>query len=274
MFRRSGHYSRSLSNAETKQQAAGELGPLAGILRVGGTMEKNSGGCMLKPMVWYCVLCVSGLVLLPILLGAQSTPYVFVGTNTTFLRNEGSETRPGVNIGGGYSLDLIPHFNEVVNLQGGYTLRQLTVPQKTWPSGELPEFSSEVVIGDVPLGRSYVEFGAQLGYHVLTFHKRGHLQLWAGPTLSIPLRYATDFLADSTQSLAPEDQGTYPFDYVRCEESRYEFLFQWSVGMSVYYRQVGVGLRYDRAASQDECMRGLSIHDAVDSLNLLLYYTF
>lgn len=214
-----------------------------------------------------------GAFLFPPLLLAQPSNYLKLGINYSSLRTEGGKSGPGLTLGVGKDFYPIRSFNGFFGLNLSYVTKKLKLENKTWPTNMQLEWS-DVEVGDIPLDRSYLELHTKLGYSFPLSHNKAAIELFAGPLLSFPIKYSSRFLSDSTIFLEPDERGKYEFDYLRCEsEGADEFLY-WFMGIAVVYKSFGIEIRYDRAASSQECIRGLTINDALDSFHVLFLYAF
>ncbi len=213
-----------------------------------------------------------GAFLFPLSLFAQPSNYLKLGSNYSFLRKEGGKSEPGLTLGVGKDFYPIRSINGFLGLNLGYVTKRLKLENKTWPEGLDPEHSNARV-GDIPLDRSYLEFHPKLGYSFPLSRNKASIGLFAGPSLSFPIKYLSRFLADSTIFLDPDERDKYEFDYLRCESEGADKILHWFMGGAVVYKSIGIEIRYDRASRQN-CIRGLTINDALDSFHVMLLYVF
>lgn len=213
-----------------------------------------------------------GVFLFPPLLVAQPSNYLKAGVNYSSLRTEGGKSEPGLTLGIGKDFYPIRPFNGFLGFNLSYATKKLKLENKTWPGGLDPEHSNAQV-GDIPLDRSYLEFHTKLGYNFSLPCNRASIGLFAGPLLSFPVKYLSRFLADSTIFLDPDERGKYEFDYLRCESEGADKILHWFMGVAVVYKSFGIEVRYDRASRQN-CIRGLTIDDALDSFHVMALYVF
>lgn len=220
----------------------------------------------------FFALLFVGAFLCPLLLFAQPSNYLKLGLNYSSLRTEGGKSEPGLTLGLGKDFYPIRSFNGFLGFDLSYATKKLKLENKTWPEGLDPAHSN-VRIGDIPLDRSYLEFHTKLGYSFSLSRNRASIGLFAGPSLSFPIRYLSRFLADSTIFLDPDERGKYEFDYLRCESEGADKILHWFMGIAVIYKSLGIEIRYDRASRQN-CIRGLTIDDALDSFHVMVLYAF
>lgn len=213
-----------------------------------------------------------GAFLFPHLLFAQPSNYLKAGINYSSFRTEGGKSEPGLILGVGKDFYPIPSFDGFFSFELGYITRKLRLENKTWPTGLDPK-NSNVSVGDIPLDRSYLEFHTKLGYSFSLSHNRSFIGLFAGPSLSFPIRYLSRSLSDSTIFLNPDERGKYEFDYLLCESEGADKILRWFMGIAVIHRSFGIEIRYDRASRQN-CIRGLTIDDALDSFHVMALYAF
>jgi hypothetical protein len=213
-----------------------------------------------------------GVFLFPPLLVAQPSKYVKLGVNYSSLRTEGGKSEPGLTLGVGKDFYPIRSFNGFLGFNLSYATKKLKLENKTWPTGLDPK-NSNVSVGDVVLDRSYLEFYTRLGYSISLSHKKATIELFAGPLLSFPIKYLSRSLSDSTIFLNPDERGKYEFDYLLCESEGADKILHWFMGVAVVYKSFGVEIRYDRASRQN-CIRGLTIDDALDSFHVMVLYAF
>jgi hypothetical protein len=213
-----------------------------------------------------------GAFLCPPLLFAQPSNYLKVGINYSSFRTEGGKSEPGVTLGFGKAFYPIRSFNGFFGFDLSYATKKLKLENKTWPGSLDPEHTN-VHVGDIPLDRSYLEFHTRLGYSFSLSHNKAAVGLFAGPLLSFPIKYLSRFLADSTIFLDPDERGKYEFDYLRCESEGADKHLHWFMGIAVIYKSFGIEIRYDRASRQN-CIRGLTINDALDSFHVMVLYAF
>ena len=216
------------------------------------------------------ILVILAIVILPISLEAKSPTYFKFGANLSYLRHTEGKNKPGICLEIDKYFFPIRAFNGFVGVGLGYTIKRLKLENKTWPSGMEPEWS-DVSIGDIPLDRSYFDFAAKVGCSFSLFRNKALVELFSGASLSFPIKYLSYF-ADSTIFLSPDERGKYKFDYLRCESEGADKYVNWILGIALIYKDFGIEMRYDRAASAQECIRGLNINDALDSFRLLLRY--
>ncbi len=215
-----------------------------------------------------------GVFLFPLSLFAQpsNSNYLKLGSNYSFLRKEGGKSEPGLTLGVGKDFYPIRSFNGFLGLNLGYVTKRLKLENKTWPTDIDPKFS-DVRVGDIPLHRSYVEIHTKFGYGFPLSKTKVAIKLFAGPSLSFPIKYLSHFLADSTIFLNPNEREKYEFDYLRCESEGADKILHWFLGVAAVYKNIGIEIRYDRASRQN-CIRGLTINDAQDSFHVMLLYVF
>jgi hypothetical protein len=213
-----------------------------------------------------------GAFLFPPLLLAQPSTYLKLGVNYASLRREGGKSEPGLTLGLGKDFYPIGSFNGFFGFNLYYVTKKLKLENKTWPSGFNPK-DSDVVIGDIPLDRSYLEFHTKLGYNFSLSHNKAAIGLFAGPLFSFPIKYLSRSLSDSTIFLDPDERGKYEFDYLLCESEGADKILHWFIGIAAVYKSIGIEIRYDRASRQ-KCIRGLTINDALDSIHVMLLYVF
>lgn len=220
----------------------------------------------------FFALLFVGAFLCPLLLFAQPSNYLKLGLNYSSLRTEGGKSEPGLTLGVGKDFCPIRSFNGFLGFNISYATKKLKLENKTWPTDIDPKFS-DVRVGDIPLHRSYVEIHPKFGYGFLLSKTKVAMKLFAGPSLSFPIKYLSRFLADSTIFLSPDERGKYEFDYLRCESEGADKILHWFMGIAVVYKSLGVEIRYDRASRQN-CIRGLTINDALDSFHVMVLYAF
>lgn len=208
----------------------------------------------------------------PLSLFAQPSNYFKLGANYSYLRTEGGNSRPGLTLGVGKGFYPSRSFDGFLGFEVDYSIKKLKLKNKTWPGGLDPEHSN-ARLGDIPLDRSYLEFHLRLGYSFSLSQNKATIGLFAGPLLSFPLKYSSRFLADSTVFLEPEEQGKYQFDYVRCDSEGADEILHWFMGAAVVYKSYGIEIQYARGSRQN-CIRGLTINDALDSFHIKLFYAF
>ncbi|MCA9732717.1 hypothetical protein KC799_11350 [candidate division KSB1 bacterium] len=212
------------------------------------------------------------ILLTPFFVSAQPSKYVKLGVNYSSFRTEGGKSGPGLTLGLGKDIYPIRPFNGFWGFDVSYVTKKMKLENKTWPTGWNPD-DSDVRIGDIPLDRSYLEIQTKLGYNISISHIETNVHLFAGPSLSFPIKYLSRFLADSTIFLEPDERGKYEFDYLRCESEGADKILRWFMGVAVMYRDLGIEIRYDRALRQ-KCIRGLTVNDAQDSIHAKLFYAF
>ncbi|MBC6951767.1 hypothetical protein DWB58_27930 [candidate division KSB1 bacterium] len=219
------------------------------------------------------ILCLfMSTLLTPLSLFAQPSNYFKLGANYSYLRTDGGKSRPGLTLGVGKDFYPIRSFDGFLGFELGYITKKMKLENKTWPTNMQPEWS-DVEVGDVPLNRSYLEFHTKLGYRFSLFHNKAAIGLFVGPLLSFPIKYSSRFLSDSTIFLDSDERGKYEFDYLRCESQGADKHLHWFMGIAVIYKNLGTEMCYDRASRQN-CIRGLTINDALDSFHVMLFYTF
>jgi len=127
------------------------------------------------------VFKVSVLVFLfPLAIGAQPISHVSVGTNFTYLRSQGGETSPGINIGIGKDFDLSTEPNFFISANISYTTRNVQLRNKTWPANSEP--APDVSVGDIPLDRSYGVLTILFNYEHFYAQKKLGIQFFGGPS--------------------------------------------------------------------------------------------
>lgn len=220
----------------------------------------------------FFALLFIGAFLCPLLLFAQPSNYLKLGLNYSSLRTEGGKSEPGLTLGVGKNFYPIRSFNGFLGLNLGYVTKRLKLENKTWPTGLNPN-DSNVSVGDVLLDRSYLEFFAEVGYSFSLPYKKTRIDIFTGPMFSFPIKYLSRSLSDSTIFLDPDERGKYEFDYLLCESEGADKILHWFMGVAVGYKSIGIEIRYDRASRQN-CIRGLTIDDALDSFHVMVLYAF
>ena len=75
--------------------------------------------------------------------------------------------------------------------------------------------------------------------------------------------------------LDPDEKGKHKFDYLNCEsEGVSDFTAYSLAGVAILYKAIGVEFRFNRALTENKCMRGLTLNDKIDSFQVLLFLRF
>ena len=204
---------------------------------------------------------------------AQPTKYLKLGVNYSFFRTEGGKSEPGLAFGVDKDFYPIRSFNGFFGFELGYAIKKFKLQNKTWPTDFYQPELSDVMIGDIPLDRSYIEFHTKIGYNFPGFRNKVAITLFGGPFFSFPIKYLQRFVADTTIELSPDEKGKYKFDYLRCESDGVDRILNWFVGIAVFYKSIGIDICYNRG-SRTGCIRGLTIDDALDSFSAMFLYVF
>jgi hypothetical protein len=218
-----------------------------------------------------CLISFVMILLIPLFANAESNGYANLGVNFSSLRKQGGKCGLGNSIGLG--IEFVKPSAPYFAIEASYVTKKVTLQNKTWPSNMEPEWS-DIRIGDIPLERSYFEFNLKLGYSFSLFRNKAAIELFSGPLLSFPFKYSSRFIADSTIFLDLDERGKYEFDFLRCDSEGADKFINWFMGITVAYKSFGIEFRYVRALSPQECIRGLTINDALDSFYFLLRYSF
>jgi hypothetical protein len=204
---------------------------------------------------------------------SKTLKYVEIGINQTKFRKEVCKSKIGPSFG--MSVDYYPMnaFGAFIGSGLLYQNKRLLVKDRTWPSALDPRWASWIITGDFDISISYLEIPLHLGYSIrLNGQISSHI--FTGYSFSIPIKDHTKVRETAIRELAPDEQGTYDFDYVLVDESGVSYSKNFYIGFRLAYNRFALLFNYVKALSLTKDMLGISIHGKIDSFRTSFAYMF
>jgi hypothetical protein len=106
------------------------------------------------------------------------------------------------------------------------------------------------------------------------FHNKLSVGAYAGPMLSKQINYSDEFQNVKITPLSDQEIGKYAYDYYRIDLESFPLLINRIIGVRLFYKSLGIDVRWVKSYSRQEGFRGLSIRDYLDSAYFLFSYKF
>ncbi|KAA3612156.1 MAG: hypothetical protein DWQ05_19330 [Calditrichaeota bacterium] len=206
-------------------------------------------------------------------LQAQKGPYVNMGMSLAKFRTEGGKSKPGFLFGVGRNFFPVKNFNGFVGLELGYAQLITALENKRlliW----VDESGAVIVAGDIKPNISFIDLTLKTGYR-LPEYKSVNLSLYVAPFLALPIKRGTDGSVTEHYLFGPDELDNLEYDYVRKDE--YEAMVLQNgiqYGMTFEYRQFALSISYSHASTKIEGFTTHDIKDKLDSMQVLLLYSF
>lgn len=217
------------------------------------------------------------LLLIAILLSAfpvkaRSLTSLKLGANISSFRTEAGKSKPGLCFGFGKEFYPIRSCNGFFGFGLDYQQKKYILENRTWPGGMDPN-DSDIIMGDINVNISYIEIPLKFGYSV-HINNRYTSSIYAGYSLSIPLKNHTKVSNRKSILLGPDERGSYEFDYIREDWDHAMALTNSYVGVRLSYKRFAIIISYARALSNTEGITNLTVRDKIDTFEISAAFLF
>ena len=206
---------------------------------------------------------------------ARTLKYVELGINQSKFRNEACKSKIGPSFGIGLDYYPINSLGAFVGSGLLYQNKKLLVEDRTWPIDIDPRSSNQVVTGDLDISISYLEIPLKIGYSIIIKNQFSS-SIFTGYSLSIPVKDHTKVWERDIRELAPDERGTYDFDYVFLDEAGVagNLSTNYHIDLRLGFNRFIIFLSYVRALSSTDDILGWTIHDKIDTFRISFAYMF
>jgi len=203
----------------------------------------------------------------------KTLKYVEIGINQSEFRNEACKSKIGPSLGIGIDYYPIKSIGAFIGSELLYQNKKLLVENKTWPTSLDPQFSNQVVTGDIDINISHLEIPLQIGYSIKLSNQFSS-SLFIGYSLIIPIKDHTKSKNKKVRELTPEERGKFDFDYVLVDESAVSWSKNYHAGLQLSYKRLALLVCYTKALSLTEQIYRKNIQGKIDSFRVSFAFIF